>query len=139
MPTERQLANLKPFKPGQSGNPGGRPKKILSDRYRAMLESAVPAEIARAMKLPEGALWADALTLQSMRTGLKANETGVLQRRELADRLEGKSVQRTEFLSDETVDIRVSFEDTSKLLNARTPAENHRCRAPVHHRRIAGP
>ncbi len=24
----RQLANLKPFRPGQSGNPNGRPKKI---------------------------------------------------------------------------------------------------------------
>lgn len=32
----KSLANLQPFKPGQSGNPGGRPK-LLGESYKAML------------------------------------------------------------------------------------------------------
>lgn len=30
MSTEKSLANLKPFQPGQSGNPAGRPRKYVS-------------------------------------------------------------------------------------------------------------
>lgn len=36
------LANLKPFQPGQSGNPGGRPKrKLISDALKDMLEKVL--------------------------------------------------------------------------------------------------
>jgi hypothetical protein len=38
-----RVENLTPFKPGQTGNPGGRPKKTrLTDAYRALLEDALP-------------------------------------------------------------------------------------------------
>jgi len=37
--SEASLANLKHFKPGQSGNPKGRPKSILSKRERLELLS----------------------------------------------------------------------------------------------------
>ena len=42
----RSLANLKPFKPGQSGNPGGRPKGIVQRAVRKQLL----AEIASGVK-----------------------------------------------------------------------------------------
>jgi hypothetical protein len=121
VPSEASLANLKPFKPGQSGNPGGRRARPLSDRYQKLMETALPREIAIAMKLPAGTLWADAIAHVSARTALKANETGILQRKEIREAIEGKAVARVEVFSDEQIDIHVSFEDTSKLLNAHTP------------------
>ncbi len=110
---------LKPtqWKPGQSGNPGGRRKRVLSDRYQELMESPLPKEIATAMKLPAGALWADAIAHVSARTALKQTETGILQRKELREAIEGKAVARVEFSSDEQIDIRVSFEDTRTLLS----------------------
>jgi hypothetical protein len=42
---KKRLANLKPFKPGQSGNPKGRPKSItLSEAYRRELAKPDPAD-----------------------------------------------------------------------------------------------
>lgn len=35
---ERSNANLRPFKPGQSGNPGGRPKAYFTEALRKELE-----------------------------------------------------------------------------------------------------
>ncbi len=35
--SERSLANLKPFKPGQSGNPKGMPKQILTKKERLLI------------------------------------------------------------------------------------------------------
>jgi hypothetical protein len=94
MPNERSLANLKPYVPGQSGNPGGRRKRVLSDRYAELMESVLPEELRKPLKLPAGALWGDAIALVAARTALKGSEVGVLQRKEIADRVEGKSAQR---------------------------------------------
>ena len=47
--SERSLANLRPFKPGQSGNPSGRPKKdIAADIARQLFEGNAEL-IAKAM------------------------------------------------------------------------------------------
>jgi hypothetical protein len=96
MPNERSLANLRPYAPGQSGNPGGRRKRVLSDRYEELMESVLPEELRKPLKLPAGALWGDAIALAAARTALKGSEVGVLQRKEIADRVEGKSAQRFE-------------------------------------------
>ena len=42
---ERSLANLKPFKPGQSGNPGGRPKGIVARSARRHLRMEVASGV----------------------------------------------------------------------------------------------
>ena len=111
MPSEASLANLKPYKPGQSGNPGGRRKRVLSDRYAELMEEVLPEELRKPLKLPVGSLWGDALALVSARTALKSNETGVLQRKEIADRLEGKCAQRFELSAPEGGwEVRVVFE-----------------------------
>jgi hypothetical protein len=97
MPSEASLANLKPFKPGQSGNPRGRPRKRpLSDRYEELMQEVLPEELRRALKLPPGTLWGDAIARVAGRTALKSTEAGILQRKEIADRIEGKATQRVE-------------------------------------------
>lgn len=120
--SKSKAEHLKPYswKPGQSGNPGGRRKRVLSDRYQQLMESLLPREIATAMKLPVGVLWADAIALISARTALKPNECGILQRKEIREACEGKATQRVEFHSEEEVCITVSFEN---LLGAHKPAE----------------
>lgn len=121
-PQERSKKHLcPPWKPGQSGNPKGRPRKRpLSDRYEQLLESPLPKEIREAMKLPAGALWADALVLVSGRTALKHTETGILQRKEIREAIEGKATQRIELQSDTEIDINVTFE-TSPFGSTSTP------------------
>jgi hypothetical protein len=96
MPSDASLANLKPFVKGVSGNPGGRPKKILSDRYAALMETKLPDELRIPLKLPPGSLWGDAIAVVSARTALKSSETGVAQRKELREAMEGKSPVRFE-------------------------------------------
>ena len=42
------------FKPGQSGNPGGRPKsrRTITEIYESILRSSAPIELCRALGLP---------------------------------------------------------------------------------------
>lgn len=75
---DKRIANLKPFQPGQSGNPAGRPKsKPISDRLRAALEAGDADVIAS--KLLEGA---------------KQGEISFI--KEILDRIEGKPIATTE-------------------------------------------
>jgi hypothetical protein len=48
------IANLRPFTKGKSGNPGGRPKAILSQAYRECLKDKPPPEVAEAMRKKYG-------------------------------------------------------------------------------------
>jgi len=72
------------FKPGQSGNPGGRPRTAkLSEACRAKLASPVPGD-------PEIRSFADVITdklaLQALKGDIRAAQ-------ELADRAEGRPSQ----------------------------------------------
>ena len=87
---ENSLANLNRFQPGQSGNPGGRPRGIprLSNCYERLLRMSVeelqqfrPANAAEAMALRQVAAaiyGVDALPAV----------------KEITDRTEGKAIQR---------------------------------------------
>ncbi len=80
----RKLANLKPFKKGQSGNPLGRPKSItLSEAYRNQLAQAVPAD-------PEGRTYAEVI---AKLVCVKAIKGDVSAAKEIADRVEGRPKQ----------------------------------------------
>ncbi len=81
--TEKQLANLKPFKPGQSGNPAGRPKKaLLSDALRRQLAIAAPG-------MPERTQ-AETIAAALIAEAIAGNVQAI---REVGDRTEGKPAQ----------------------------------------------
>jgi hypothetical protein len=78
----RGIENLKPFQPGQSGNPGGRPKKKpITELYERILSD--PENIAAIEKSVVAAL-------------RKGNMAMVLLLREITERLEGKVMQPIE-------------------------------------------
>jgi len=77
------------WKPGQSGNPGGRPKsKLISEAYRFKLSELVPDD-------PHGRtfaeLIADGMVVEAVKGKNKVSAAG-----ELADRTEGKPKQSVE-------------------------------------------
>ncbi len=70
------------FKPGQSGNPGGRPKtKLITQAYRELLEQLDPKERKTL---------AQRLARKAVQQALKGNLAAL---KEITDRTEGKSVQ----------------------------------------------
>ena len=78
----------KGWMPGQSGNPGGRPKsKLISEAYKVKLESLVPDD-------PQGRTYAeliaDGMIVEAVRGKNKVNAAS-----EMADRTEGKPRQST--------------------------------------------
>src|SRR5882762_254138 len=104
------------FQPGHAPTPGsGRPRKIrpLSDAYAAQLQTTFPPKMCKALNLPLGSTWAEAMTEVAFRTALKSTEVGVAQRKEIADRVEGKSAQRFEISGPEGAawEVRVCFEE----------------------------
>ncbi len=70
------------FKPGQSGNPGGRPKTMLiTQAYRELLEQLDPKE---------GKTLAQTLARKAIQQARKGNLAAL---KEITDRTEGKAVQ----------------------------------------------
>jgi Family of unknown function (DUF5681) len=79
----RKLANLKPFKPGESGNPKGRPKSLtLSEALRAQLGQVMPGEDEKT--------YAEKIALCLCEEAAKGNVGAA---KEIADRTEGKPRQ----------------------------------------------
>jgi hypothetical protein len=72
------------FKPGQSGNPGGRPRTAkLSEACRAKLASSIPGD-------PESRSYAEAIADKLAQLALKGD---IRAAQELADRAEGRPSQ----------------------------------------------
>jgi hypothetical protein len=92
----RRLTNLKPFQPGQSGNPNGRPKSSLTSILREQLQKEDPAG-------PEKQSFAESIVRQviekAARGDLRAIEL-------LWSRLEGKPVQPLDLEGGEAVNRR---------------------------------
>ena len=88
-PTEKQLEALKPsqFPPGVSGNPGGRRAKPFTDALLRILEKKIAND-------PDGRALLDAIVQQLV---AKASKGDLASIREVADRVEGKPLQRQEF------------------------------------------
>lgn len=79
---------LRPWQKGQSGNPGGRPKKLpITDAMRMLLEELnLPTRAHPSMTVAERA------ALRFVRKALKDDRAYL----EMMDRVEGKPRQRTE-------------------------------------------
>jgi len=61
---------LIPRKPGQSGNPSGRPRmQPISDRYAHIAEEKLPENIRKKLKLGPGATYGDATAAAQHRKG----------------------------------------------------------------------
>jgi hypothetical protein len=89
----RGIENLKPWKPGQSGNPGGRPKKTLVDEALATLLDA--DESAKATQI------AEMLIQKAINGDVRAAQL-------IMERTEGKPLQKVA-LRDESDESPVKF------------------------------
>ena len=86
--------NLRPWQPGQSGNPGGRPRrKPLSDAYSALLGQTVPPEIARQLRISETSTYAEVVAMALLKEAVKGKVNAAA---ELADRVEGRVMERVQ-------------------------------------------
>jgi hypothetical protein len=89
IPTKKQLEAIKPheFKPGQSGNAGGRPRKgKFTDELELKAHELVPND-------PEKRTWARVLAEQLFFAAARGNLRAFA---EIADRIEGKTIQRVD-------------------------------------------
>jgi hypothetical protein len=77
------------YQPGQSGNPGGKPKihQTLSMEYSRWLARPVPSQVAATLGLPPGSTCADAIAAAMC---IRAVSGDVNAARELCDRTEGR-------------------------------------------------
>jgi hypothetical protein len=83
------------FKPGQSGNPGGRPRRRpITERYAAMAEEPLEESLRLELKMPKGSTYGDAMALGQGRAAIKGNTSAA---REIREAIEGKATQRIEF------------------------------------------
>jgi hypothetical protein len=86
------------WKPGQSGNPNGRPKKEpITERYRQALEIKLPDEIRITLGMRKGSTVGDALARKMV---IKAINGSIDAAREITDRVEGKAPQAIRFEGD---------------------------------------
>jgi hypothetical protein len=82
------------WKPGESGNMSGRPKrKPLTDAYSALLGQTVPPEIARQLRISETSTYAEVVAMALLKEAVKGKVNAAA---ELADRVEGRVMERVQ-------------------------------------------
>jgi Family of unknown function (DUF5681) len=104
------------FQPGQSGNPGGRPRKYITEVYEQLALEPVPKR--------GGKTYAQLLALAQFRKALKGNTVAA---KEVTDRLEGKAravVELSRPKGPEQFNINVKFVPSDS--NGR-PAPDYAC------------
>jgi hypothetical protein len=111
-----------PWKPGESGNPNGRPRKRpMSEAYDDYLREPVPPAQLAAMKakgvpVKAGMTNADIIALAM---GKAAVEGNTLAAKEMREAVEGKSTQRIELTSptDHGFVVRMQYAAPTKVLS----------------------
>ncbi len=100
----RSLKNLRSWQEGQSGNPGGRPRKLLTEAYQTQLARIKEGD-------PLGRTYAEAIVDAQIQEALKGN---IAAAKEIADRTEGKTGQAVEFIPEAAPDLHlhVNFVDS---------------------------
>jgi hypothetical protein len=95
------------WKPGQSGNPGGRPRKRpISDRYQERAEMPLDEDLRILLKLPEGATYGDAVAIAQYRAAIKGRPDAA---REIREAIEGKIPPAPPNVPLEEINVRVEF------------------------------
>jgi len=94
------------FQPGQSGNPGGRPKKKLTDKLEARLDTPIPGD-------KNGRTYGDLFIEKLVRRACNRSDTAA---KEIFDRVEGKALQRMELSGPEGGPVEVSSEDLARRI-----------------------
>ena len=110
-----KIENLRPpWKPGQSGNPSGRPKKRpLSSAYLEFAQRRLPEKLRRSLGLPEDATFAEALSEALFRSAINGSVSAA---RELREATEGKSEVRSGEPSDDVeIQFKVVYEQTPRI------------------------
>jgi hypothetical protein len=108
----RYLENLKPWQPGQSGNPGGRPRKLpLTDAARNWLEQ---------VDHKSGLTNAERVVMALGRQALKGSYEAF---KALADRAEGKPSQTVDLNTDKHDDVRELIEAMNRRWTDRQKAK----------------
>jgi hypothetical protein len=104
-----KIENLRPaWRPGESGNPAGRPKRRpISDAYAEYLQRPVPEKLRSELDLWEGATFADAIAAGLVIAVCKGS---VAAARELREATEGKAGDRPKEISG-PVNLRVIYDD----------------------------
>jgi hypothetical protein len=87
-----------PWKPGQSGNPGGRPKKRpITEAYEQFTNETLPEDMCEKLGLKKGSTYAQGIGRVQVLKALKGDPRAIA---EIADRIEGKSTQPVELAGD---------------------------------------
>lgn len=112
-----QLAAIAPhaFKPGQSGNPGGRPKRRpISDEYLKICDTIFETD-PKKLKIPEGSTFAYAAAFAQFIQAIGKRDTRAMT--EIRESIEGKATQRIELSgADDGVPIQIEEKrDLSRL------------------------
>jgi Family of unknown function (DUF5681) len=91
------------FQPGVSGNPSGRPKRLpITDRTLDQLEGLVPEATRRALGLPKGATYGDAVVRKQVRQAVRGSTQAF---NAIADRAEGKPRQAVDFTAEGGIEV----------------------------------
>jgi hypothetical protein len=100
-------ANLRPpWKPGQSGNPSGRPKRRpITDGYGEMAREKMPPELCKQLRMKPGSTFAQAVARALF---IKAMKGDVRSATEIRQAIEGSTTQR---LKNEMVDKQRTLEE----------------------------
>ncbi|MGB9242890.1 MAG: DUF5681 domain-containing protein [Candidatus Acidiferrales bacterium] len=114
-----RIQNLRPpWKPGESGNPSGRPKnRPISDFYAEVAQRPVPEKLRRTLGLARGATFAEAQTVSLF---IAASNGDVRAAREIREGIEGKANERSK-IEHRGFDINISYEDPPKAIQNTTP------------------
>jgi hypothetical protein len=96
----RSLANLRHFRKGRSGNPGGRPKTPITDAYRRVAKKKYPND-------PENRTYAQRVAEGQFVAAINGKTEAA---KEITDRLEGRVPQATHFSGTDGEAVPVSLD-----------------------------
>lgn len=115
-----RIQNLRPpWKPGESGNPSGRPKnRPISDLYAEFAQRPVPEKLRRTLGLAKGATFAEAQTVSLF---IAASNGNVRAAREIREGIEGKANERPKTVDGGEFEVHVTYEDPLPARQDTTP------------------